>query len=93
MGTGIQYTPLVNGLAYSWSNVIVNVLGRTLIGIDAIDYEEKQDMSDNWGAGVYPVSRGFGNRKATCKITLYQEEVIALEQLSSYWKYSRYSNV
>jgi hypothetical protein len=79
---GIQYNPLVNGVAYDWSHVIINVLGRTVIGVKSLDYAENQDITDNYGAGIRPTTRGYGNIKCTCKLTLTTEEVLALEQLS-----------
>ena len=78
---GINYQPLINNVAYDWSDVIVNIMGHTFIGISSIEYEEKQDKQDNFGAGRRPVNRGYGNIKATAKITLFQEEVLALEAL------------
>jgi hypothetical protein len=81
MINGIKYQPLINGQAYDWSNIVCTLLGNVAIGISKIDYEVKQDMTDNWGAGINPVSRGFGNRKATASITLYMEEMEALQTL------------
>ena len=81
--SGIKYNPLINGTAYDWSNIIINIFGRTIIGVSKISYDETQDMEDTWGAGVNAVNRGFGNKVATASITLYQEEVQALQTIAS----------
>jgi hypothetical protein len=70
--------PLINGVSYSWSQVTVNVLGNPVAGITAISYEEKQEIVNNYGAGNYPVSRGFGKIESTASVTLLMEEVEAL---------------
>ena len=52
--------PLINGKSYEWADIVVNVLGVPIIGITNIEYEEKQGMENIYGAGRFPVSRGYG---------------------------------
>lgn len=70
--------PLVNGVTYSYANIILNILGSTPAGVTAIEYSDMQEIEDNMGLGSYPVNRGYGNIKAEGKVTLYMEEVEAL---------------
>ena len=73
-------TVLINGTAYSWADITVNVLGTPVAGIDAIKYSDDQEMEDNYGAGKLPVSRGYGQIKAEASVTLHAEEVVALQK-------------
>jgi len=71
--------PLINGQAYSWSQITLNVLGVQVAGFEAISYEENQEMVDNYGGGNRPVSRGLGRIETTGSVTLHMEEVEALQ--------------
>jgi len=68
-------TPLINGTSYSWANVKLNLFGTPVVGVTAIKYKRKQEKTNNYGAGVKPVSRGYGNEEFEASITLYMEEV------------------
>lgn len=70
---------LINGEAHSWSQITINLLGRKVAGVTAINYTETQAIENNYGAGNYPVSRGYGNVEYTASITLNAEEVEALQ--------------
>jgi hypothetical protein len=74
-----RYQPLINGKAYTWSQIDVNILGVSVTGITAISYSDSQEMEDNYGAGNRPVSRGYGAKESEGSITLYAEEVEALQ--------------
>ena len=73
---------LINGQAYGWSQVKVNILGRIVVGIASISYDDDQDMEHNYGAGNRPVSEGLGNINCTASIELFMEEIEALQKLS-----------
>ena len=78
-----NFTPLINGKAYEWADITLNIMGVPIAGVTAIDYEEDQDMSNNYGAGNKPVSRSYGQIKYdNCKITLHAEEVVALQKVA-----------
>lgn len=51
-------------------------------GIVAIDYDDKQDMTNHYGAGRYPVSRGKGRISCSASITLEMSEVLAIQNKS-----------
>jgi hypothetical protein len=70
--------PLINGNAYSWGDIVCTSAGVPVTGITGIEYADDQDVTDNYGAGRYPVSRSKGRITCTGKITLYMGEVIAI---------------
>ena len=75
-------TPLINGTAYSWSSVTVNVLGVQVVGITSISYSEEQEIESNFGAGNRPVSVGYGQIVSEGSVTLHHEEVARLEAVA-----------
>lgn len=74
--------PLINGTAYSWANIRVEILGVPVTGIKAIEYGEKENKQNNYGAGRYPVSRGYGNVEPSASITLHKDTVNALQAVA-----------
>jgi hypothetical protein len=75
----MAFQPLVNGTAYSWSQITVNILGIPVAGVTGVSYTEEQEMQDNYGAGNRPISRGYGNITTEGSVTLHMEEVEALQ--------------
>jgi hypothetical protein len=73
---------LINGRAYGWSDIKLNILGVLVAGITAINYSDKQEIDNIYGAGNKPVSRGFGRITYEGSITLSMEEVKGLEKIS-----------
>lgn len=67
-------TPLINGTNYSWANVKFVVFGVPVTGITKIEYGVKQNKENNYGMGSEPVSRGYGNKEYSAKITIYRDE-------------------
>jgi len=74
--------PLINGKSYEWSDIICNVLGVPLVGITSVEYEEKQEMANVYGAGEFPVSRGYGSITPSAKITVLMEEIEAIQAIA-----------
>lgn len=70
--------PLINGQAYSYADIIVTIFGVPLAGITAIDYKQTQEITENFGAGRFPVSRGLGPISAEGKITIDRAEFNAI---------------
>jgi len=70
----METTPLINGVAYSWADINAFLLGRTVLGITAISYEDEQEITDNYGAGMYATSRGYGQAKYKGSLTLEMKE-------------------
>jgi hypothetical protein len=70
--------PLINGYAYDWGEIVCSIGGVPITGITAIDYDDDQDVKNNYGAGRYPISRSKGRITCTAKISLDIEEVRAI---------------
>ena len=76
-------TPLINGVEYDWGVVNVCINGIKVIGITAINYGDKQDKQNNYGAGRHPISRSRGRIVPSAKISLYMSEVVAISRTSA----------
>ena len=72
--------PLVNGMLHSWADVVTAIAGVPVTGITGIEYGDNQDVVNKYGAGRHPVGRAKGRITPSAKITLYQEEVEALQR-------------
>ena len=69
---------LVNGRAFDFTQIIVNILNVPIISTTSIDYEETQEKINNMGTGNRPVSRGRGpiDSKATWEIAMNDIEAL-----------------
>jgi len=72
--------PLINGVSYSWADIVCLIAGVPVTGITAVEYDDKQEVVNNYGAGRYPVSRAKGRITCSAKITLAMDEVLAIQQ-------------
>ncbi len=70
--------PLINGVEYSWGDIVCLIDGTPVVGITGVEYSEEQEVVDNYGAGRYPISRSKGRISCSGKLTLYASEVNAL---------------
>lgn len=83
MASGINNgIPMVNGMLYSWADIVLAINGVPVTGITAIEYGDSQDVVNKYGAGRHPVGRAKGRITPSAKITLYQEEVEAIQSQS-----------
>ncbi len=73
---------LINGVAYTHHDIVINILGVPVIGVTAINYSDPQEMTLNHGTGNHPVSVGFGRITPQGNITLYIEEVQKLQAVA-----------
>lgn len=71
-------TPLINGRAYDFAQIVVTILGVPVAGVSAISYSEEQEKVNNFGAGSRPVSRGHGAINASGSITIHNNDVEAI---------------
>ena len=71
--------PLINGMLYSWADIVATINGVPLTGITGIEYGDSQDVVNKYGAGRHPVGRAKGRITPTAKIILYQEEVETIQ--------------
>jgi len=69
------------GTMQGWNNITVNLLGRNVEGISAIAYDDTMTKENVKGAGGYPIGRSRGGYEATASITLYKEEVAAIQAM------------
>ena len=74
--------PLVNGMLVAWADIVVLVGGVPITGITGIEYTDDQEIVNKYGAGRYPVGRAKGRITLSAKMTLYHEEVVALQSQS-----------
>lgn len=65
---------LINGVNYSWSSIQFVLFGVPVVGIVSIEYKRKQAKTNNYGAGIEPVSRGYGRREYEGSIEIYLDE-------------------
>jgi len=80
MASGINNgIPMVNGMLYSWADIVLAINGVPVTGITAIEYGDSQDVVNKYGAGRHPVGRAKGRITPSAKITMYQEEVEAIQ--------------
>lgn len=75
-------TPLINGVRHGWASLAINILGRTVTGIDSVAYESMRKKENHFGAGSNPVHRGSGNNESKATIGLYKYEVEALQAIA-----------
>lgn len=68
------------GEMVGWNNITFNWLDRDVEGISALEYDDDREMENITGAGGFPVGQGTGNYTATASVTLYMEEVRAMEK-------------
>ena len=75
--------PLINGRSYGWSDIKCAPAGIPLLGIQEIEYNEKQEMDNVYGAGNTPVSRGFGRITYDGKLKIAMEELEKMQTASA----------
>lgn len=79
----LNIPPIINGQNYAWTDLSIMLFGTTpLIGVKSINYDEEQDMDNNYGAGPFPIGQGLGNFKPTADIELYKEEIEPIIRLA-----------
>lgn len=72
--------PLINGSEPGYSNINLNLLGSTVVGISGIKYEMKQEKENEYALGELPVSRSYGVKEPSGSITLLGSAVEALRE-------------
>lgn len=71
-------TPNINGEAYAWVDITVNIGGTIIAGITSIEYSEDAEVTNNYGAGRKPVSQSVGKSEFTASMTIDRAEYNAL---------------
>lgn len=73
---------IINGRQYEWADISLVLGGRDVIGIQDINYSEKQDKEVIYGKGCRPLSIQKGNLSYEGDITVLQSEVDTLKELA-----------
>lgn len=76
-------TPLINGVQHAFASIKINMLGRTLTGFVAVNYDDNVNIENNYGGGQFPDHQGVGNYEAKATLELYQYEMVALQQAAN----------
>lgn len=67
--------PLVNGKAYEYTSITLNLLGVPITEISSINYEQKQARKMNYGTSQYPTSYGNGPIESTVQLKISMNEM------------------
>ncbi|MEO0337585.1 MAG: hypothetical protein AAF242_00065 [Bacteroidota bacterium] len=65
---------MFNSSEYAWKDVSINLLGRTVIGVEEIKYKESTEKEYLYGRGSQPRGIQSGNKKYEGKLVLHQSE-------------------
>lgn len=64
---------------YSFSDVEVRFLNRTIVGFQGVSYKMTQNKVNIYGKGNKPVARGKGNKEYEGTVKVLQNELEALQ--------------
>ena len=75
---------LINGTAYSWSQIVVQMSNSNLplFGVSSVEWTKSQEKENIYAAGNRPYARGYGNKNYEGTITLKMADVVGLERES-----------
>ncbi len=73
---------LINGRAFDYSQIIVNILGVPIVSVSSISYTEEQEKVNNFGTGNRPVSRGQAAIDASGSIEISMNDVEAIRDVA-----------
>jgi hypothetical protein len=74
-----DFAPLVNGIQYSFVSIRTNILGVSLAGLRAIEWEQSKEIEDIYATGSEVNSRSYGKNIATSSITVLFSDLLALQ--------------
>lgn len=74
--------PLINGTSYAHVDIVVNILGTPVVGITALNYTEKQEITANHSTNPLPTSVGFGIVTPEATITMTLEAIQAITNIA-----------
>ena len=78
----VQNIPQINGVGYSWGQIVLNILGSAIYGVNSINYTENQEIENTYGAGNFPVERGFGQIEFEGSLELHMKELEFLQDVA-----------
>lgn len=74
--------PLINGRAFDYSQIIINILGVPIVSVSSITYLEEQEKVNNMGTGNRPVSRGHATIDASGSLEISMNDIEALRDVA-----------
>ena len=74
--------PLINGRAFDYSQIIINILGVPIVSVSSISYTEEQEKVNNFGTGNRPISRGHAAIDASGSIEISMNDVEAIRDVA-----------
>lgn len=79
---GLRHIPRINGVVPSWATMQVLIEGVIVTGVIAVNYDDKQEIDNIYGAGQQPVGIGYGRITPTADITLLRDEIESIRKSS-----------
>lgn len=73
---------LINGKAFSASDISVVVSGITIASINTLNIVETSDKQNNYGFAEQPTSRGRGTTEYTCSVEMDYVDVLKLKNIA-----------
>lgn len=72
--------PLINGVAYTHADIVLNLFGVPIIGVTGVEYGDAQEINGNLSTGNKYTSVGFGGvvNKGILTVTLEAVQAIQL---------------
>lgn len=74
--------PLINGKAYEYPDILVNIGGVPMTGLVSIDYGDSQSMQNIYAAGRDPNARVYGKREPYAKMSFLMSTMEALQAVA-----------
>ena len=68
-----SFVPIINGVAYTHADIVLNFEGVPVIGLVAISYKDEQSIEPNYSTGNKPTSVGIGQVEFEASITVTME--------------------
>jgi len=79
----VNVTPkMINNIMHSWASINVTIEGVPEVNITAIEYSDKEEIENIYGASRFPIGRGYGRVTASASITLHMESVESIRKSS-----------
>ncbi len=66
------------GTMQGWTSITVNMMGRDVVGISKVAYDDTVTKENVLGKGMYPIGRSRSNYEAKATLGLYKEEIDAI---------------
>lgn len=78
----LESPPLINGVEYTHSNILLNLFGLPVVGVTSIEYADNQNIAGNYSTGALPTSVGFGQLDLTATLTITSVEYRRIVQFA-----------